>query len=84
MLKLWATSIPRLLVAALIGLLAWFGVYRLTMPLPHHACIAGLLEFPQYCTFFNFPEPRLYRFDSTGWWFAVGPSRFVNTLSDMA
>lgn len=84
MLKLWTTSIVRILLAALMGMLAWYSVHRLTMPEPHHAYIAGLLEFPPYCTFFNFPEPKHYRFDSTGWWFAVGPSRFVDTPSDMS
>lgn len=75
MLKWLTTTIARLLLATLIAVLAWYGVYRLTTPQPHHACIAGLLESPPYCTFMNLPEPKHYRFDSTGWWFAVGPSR---------
>lgn len=83
-LKSLTTSLVRLLLAALIAVLAWYGVYRLTTPQPHHACIPRLIEDAPYPSFMPQVSPHHFRFDSTGWWFAVGPSRFNATSSSMS
>ncbi len=84
MLKSLTTSLVRLLLAALIAVLAWYGVYRLTTPQPHHACIPRLIEDAPYPSFMPQVAPHHFRFDSTGWWFAVGPSRFNSDSSSMS
>lgn len=81
MLKSLTTTLARLLLAALIAVLAWYGVYRLTTPQPHHVCIAGLMNIWGISRGIEKLSPKHYRFDSTGWWFAVGPSRNQEVLS---
>lgn len=83
MLKSLTTTFVRLLLATLIAVLAWYGVYSLTTSQPHHARIPQLMESAPFPTPVPWVEPRQFRFDRTGWWFVVGPSRFNGETGPM-
>lgn len=51
----------------------WYGVHWLTTVRPDHFIVPNVLEIVPSFTGW---QTRYYRFDSTGWWLAVGPSAY--------
>jgi hypothetical protein len=72
-LRSGARIVFRWLIAITLAITMWYGVHWLTTVRPDHFIVPGVLvQVPN----FNGWQTRYYRFDSTGWWLAVGPPEY--------